>query len=101
MLRVQLSVNGTVNVAKVLEAPTDSIGEAIRAVVMRWRFTPHALSSDGRPFIISGKLTFYCVVQGGEGKILYPAEAPYLGRWPTGSKKDRTVLGVKNQKERR
>ncbi len=58
VVEVQYDGQGNVSDVSVLEAPTNSIGEAVVVAVKQWKFTP-SKKKDGTPVSIRGKLTFY------------------------------------------
>lgn len=78
--RVEVDERGAVSRVDVLTAPTRSIEQAIERAVKQWRFSPVTLG--GRPYRVSGKVTFYFVMERGRGVVLNPEGAGYLGQWP-------------------
>lgn len=76
-----LTIAGDVDRVEILEAPSPSAAKAVSDAVSSWKFRPPAPVA-GRPLRRSGKLTFYFVTTGDRCSVLYPIEAPYIGRWP-------------------
>lgn len=76
---------GSVVSVAVLEAPSESAAAALRRGLMTWKFKPVGNQNGLR---LVGKLTFYFVMSEGNGVVLNPDEAPYVGKWrrPNGSK---------------
>src|SRR5579859_2204224 len=72
VVRIHISLEGTVTRVEVLQAPSASIGNSVEGAVAQWRFRP----TDGRdgeaPVKLSGKLVFYFEIHAGRGSLLFP-----------------------------
>jgi TonB family protein len=80
---IHLDERGRVVGVDMLEAPSISIRNSVSEALEHWRFDP-ALDENGKPALLSGKLTFYFEIKDGKGIVFDPADAGYLGRWPSG-----------------
>jgi TonB family protein len=60
VIEAQYNGKGEVIDTAVLEAPSETIGQAVIDAVKQWKFTPSSL--NGEPISVRGKLTFYFVI---------------------------------------
>lgn len=81
VVRIRLLDDGTVQWAKVLEAPSECLGLSVRDAVLKWQFEPFW----PKPARFYGKLTFYFVEENGKAIVLDPSEAAYVGHQRRGS----------------
>ena len=72
----QILVNekGVVAATRILEAPDDHIAKAVEAAVKKWTFRPQTVK--GKPVSVSGKLTFYFVIERAGARVVSPDEMP-------------------------
>lgn len=70
----QLDINeeGTVNKVEVLEAPDDAIANALVTALKMWTFQRPIEDSTNKPIRLTGKLTFYFVIEKGRGVVRNP-----------------------------
>jgi hypothetical protein len=78
--RVLIGDTGDVRRLELLETPGPSFSHAVSKALRVWRFQPPAPDGN-RPVHLSARLTFYFVVREGRCQVLYPSEAPYVGKW--------------------
>jgi TonB family protein len=78
--QIHLTVEGRVETVNILQAPSPSIGQAVKSAVIQWRFQPNNGSNGEPPLLVSGKLVFYFEIRGGKGVVLFPEETGYVGR---------------------
>lgn len=65
--------DGSVRVARVLEAPDEAIEVAVRKAVLQWTFA-FDLKTRNSGYDVEGRLTFYFEIEGGHGQVLSPAQ---------------------------
>jgi TonB family protein len=80
VVSVQSSAEGNVTTLNVLQAPDPEIGEAVRAAVEKWRFSPAQVLGRSELLGRRGKLTFYFRISNGVGVVLSPEELPEAER---------------------
>ena len=70
----QLDINeeGTVSKVELLEAPDEATGNAVVMAVKLWTFERPIEDTTGKPIRLSGKLTFYFVIENGRGIVRNP-----------------------------
>jgi TonB family protein len=68
---IAVAEDGTVADVKVLESPHQSINDALIEALKQWKFS--AFTIKGVPQKVSGKITFYFVLENNKPKI----ESPY------------------------
>lgn len=93
--KVYLDRSGHVSQVEVLRSPTPAISGSMSAALSHWVFSPPT-APDGRPLLLSGKISFYFEIQGNKAEVLDPANAGYVGRWPLDSnvqRRSNTVVG--------
>jgi TonB family protein len=74
VIELQYDAKGDVVDTSVLEAPSQSIGDAVVIAVKQWKFVP-SKKRDGTPVNIRGKLTFYFEIdKGGKGLVQNPKQ---------------------------
>ncbi|MFN2407673.1 MAG: energy transducer TonB [Pyrinomonadaceae bacterium] len=56
---LNIDEEGTVKRVEILEAPDESIGDAVIKATQMWKFQPVTEDSTGKAIRLSGKLTFY------------------------------------------
>jgi TonB family protein len=56
---LNIDEEGTVKKVEILEAPDESIGNAVSKATQMWKFQPVTEDSTGKSIRLSGKLTFY------------------------------------------
>ena len=81
VVNIHLATDGSVSRARILEAPSEAIGQSVCDAVLQWRFNP-ILGAEGKPEAVSGKLTFYFEIIGSKGFALDPQDVGYVGHWP-------------------
>lgn len=72
---VELQYNGKGDVveASILEAPADSIGDAVISAVKQWKFKTSTVK--GQPISVRGKLTFYFIIdESGNARVENPKQ---------------------------
>lgn len=72
---VEVRPTGQVTVLAIEEAPHRLIGEEVTASIEQWQFGSLPPDEVGDVLPLRGKLTFYCVVEAGQGHIV-SAEMP-------------------------
>jgi len=77
---IEVDETGEKSKVTVVEAPSATISAEVLRAVSLWQFAK--TRTGGRPTILVGNLTFYFLAGGGNGRVLNPAEAGYVGRWP-------------------
>lgn len=68
---ITISEDGTVIDVKILESPHKSINASMIEALKQWKFNPFYLK--GKPQKVSGKITFYFVLENKKAKV----ESPY------------------------
>ncbi len=68
---ITISEDGTVVDVKILESPHSSINASMIEALKQWKFNPFYL--NGKPQKVSGKITFYFVLENKKAKV----ESPY------------------------
>lgn len=71
---LELAEDGSVRRVTVLESPDLEITREVGAVLKQWKFairTPEGMAG----FPVRGKLTYYFVIEAGNGVVLTPVEA--------------------------
>jgi rhodanese-related sulfurtransferase len=62
--------------ARILEAPDEAIGVAVRDALLTWVIPPTMVAGRPEPQGISGKVTFYFQIVGGRGRVSNPEDLP-------------------------
>ena len=70
--QIDVDAQGSVKQAEVLESPDALTKEAVAAAVRQWQFKPATIGGKAVP--ISGKLTFYFVIERGKGRVKHPEQ---------------------------
>lgn len=70
--QLNIDEEGSVTNVEILEAPHESIGSAVVAAVKKWKFERPIDDSTGKAVRLSGKLTFYFVIENGRGVVKNP-----------------------------
>ncbi len=70
VVELRLNEENKIDLVKVLEAPAKSMAEAAKVAVWRWKFPP-PLPNDTR-ICMTGKLTFYFVIENGNAHVRNP-----------------------------
>jgi TonB family protein len=74
VIELQYDGKGDVTEVAVLEAPAQSIGQAVVDAAKQWKFTPSA-TAKGEPVSVRGKLTFYFTIdKDGQGRVENPKQ---------------------------
>jgi TonB family protein len=70
----ELNINeeGVVEKVEILEAPDDSIGNAVSKATSRWTFEPAIDDATGKAIRLKGKLTFYFVIDSSGAYVRNP-----------------------------
>lgn len=79
--KIDLNQRGELVHIDILQAPSKLIAEAVRTAVLQWKFSP--VSSGGEPIAVSGKLTYYFLIQNRKPIVLDPMQAGFVGRQNT------------------
>jgi len=69
---LKIDEEGTVQKVQILEAPDDAIGNAVVMALKSWKFQRPVDDSTGKAVRLSGKLTFYFVIENGKGIVRNP-----------------------------
>lgn len=69
--RIRLDEKGEISLVEILEAPDESIARATAEAARKWAFY-FAQSKDEQPICLSGKLTFYFVLENGRSYVRDP-----------------------------
>lgn len=74
---IATGLDGRVESVRVLQAPDDDIGHAVRAALEQWTFGTYYSLVDGQriPMRIESRMTFYFRIVGGAGVVLNPTTA--------------------------
>jgi len=72
--QITVATDGRVAEVDLLEAPDEEIGRAVEGALTQWSFTPMTLKRSGERVNVQGKLTFYCRIENGLGRIRAPEE---------------------------
>jgi TonB family protein len=70
VFQILVDKEGSVTSVNRLEAPDDWIARAVERILSKWKFK--APTIGGHPVPISGKLTFYFVIENGKGIVRNP-----------------------------
>ena len=70
VVQILVDKEGAVTSVNRLEAPDDSIAQAVERAVLKWKFK--APTIRGNPVPINGKLTFYFVIENNKGIVRNP-----------------------------
>jgi TonB family protein len=70
VFQIQVNKQGAVTSVDRLEAPDDSTAQAAERAIRKWKFQSPTIR--GNPVPISGKLTFYFVIENGKGIVRNP-----------------------------
>ena len=74
VVELQYDAKGDVVHTSVLEAPSNSIGDAVVVALKQWKFVP-SKKQDGTPVSVRGKLTFYFEIdKDGNGRVQNPKQ---------------------------
>jgi rhodanese-related sulfurtransferase len=73
---IRSDVNGQVVEARVLEAPDEAIGAAVRDALRTWLIPPMKVAGDSEPYGVTGKVTFYFQIVEGRGRVSNPEDLP-------------------------
>lgn len=76
---VHVGAAGRVMFVESLEAPDESIAEAMTTAVKQWEFKPLQIERQTVTFV--GKLTLYFVNTSSGCQVMDPKDTPYIGRW--------------------
>lgn len=69
---VNIDEEGAVKKVEILEAPNEAIGNAVVMAIKKWKFERPVDDSTGKAVRLSGKLTFYFVIENGRGIVKNP-----------------------------
>jgi TonB family protein len=70
VVQIRLNEANEIDSVRVLEAPVKSIAEATKVAVWRWKFPPP--SANDTPICMTGKLTFYFVIEDDNAYVRNP-----------------------------
>jgi TonB family protein len=73
---IRSDVNGQVIEARILEAPDDAIGTAVRDALRTWTIPPMMVRGGSEPHEVTGKVTFYFQIVEGRGRVSNPEDLP-------------------------
>lgn len=69
---LDINEEGTVSKVELLEAPDEATGSAVVMALKMWTFERPIEDTTGKPIRLSGKLTFYFVIENGHGVVRNP-----------------------------
>jgi hypothetical protein len=99
---VYLDLSGRVSKVEILRSPAPAIADSMSAALSQWIFRPEPLP-DGRPVLLSGKITFYFEIEGNKGVVLDPSSVGYVGESPLYAKRrsgNSSTLSVRRERRR-
>jgi TonB family protein len=71
---VDVGTSGDVLRIHVLQAPGDSVGDAMTRALTKWKFRVPTVK--GVPLGVAGKITYYFLIENRKGRVLAPSQMP-------------------------
>jgi rhodanese-related sulfurtransferase len=73
---IRSDASGRVIEARILEAPDEAIGAAVRDALLTWVVPPMMVGGRQEPHELTGKVTFYFRIVEGRGRVANPEDLP-------------------------